>query len=43
MFPNGIKITDITNTPIYLLGIDNRFAFVYLPGLCVITLKGYDN
>lgn len=39
MFPNGIKITDITNTPIYLLGIDNRFAFVYLPGLCVITLK----
>lgn len=38
IFPYGLSITEITNTPIYFLGIDNRFSFVYLPGLCIISI-----
>lgn len=36
VFPNGLAQTEFLGTPIYMLGIDNRFAFTYIPGLCVI-------
>jgi len=40
-FPDGIVQTEYLKTPIYLLGIDNRFAFTYIPGLCIIALYDY--
>ncbi|CDA16250.1 o-antigen polymerase [Clostridium sp. CAG:571] len=41
VFPNGIAQTEYLKTPIYLIGIDNRFAFTYLPGLCIIAIYDY--
>lgn len=41
VFPDGIVQTEYLKTPIYLLGIDNRFAFTYIPGLCIIALYDY--
>lgn len=35
LFPNGLAQTEFLQTPIYMLGIDNRFAFTYIPGLCI--------
>lgn len=38
IFPEGIAQTEYLKTPIYLIGIDNRFAFTYIPGLCIIAI-----
>lgn len=38
IFPEGITVTEYLRTPIYLLGIDNRFAFTYIPGLCIVAI-----
>ena len=38
IYPQGIIQTEITKAPIYLLGIDNRFAFTYLPGVCIVAI-----
>lgn len=38
IFPEGLAKTQYLKTPIYLLGIDNRFAFTYIPGLCIIGI-----
>lgn len=38
IFPQGLAQTEILKSPIYMLGIDNRFAFTYIPGLCIIGI-----
>ena len=38
IFPEGLSQTEYLKTPIYMLGIDNRFAFTYIPGLCIIGI-----
>lgn len=38
VFPQGLAKTEYLNTAIYMLGIDNRFAFTYIPGLCIIGI-----
>ncbi len=38
MFPKGFAVTEYLKTPIYLLGIDNRFSFMYIPGICIISI-----
>ena len=38
LFPQGLAQTEYLQTPIHLLGIDNRFAFTYIPGLCIIGI-----
>ena len=39
--PEGLAVTQYLKTPIYLLGIDNRFSFTYIPGLCVIAIYDF--
>lgn len=39
--PEGFAVTQYLKTPIYLLGIDNRFSFTYIPGLCVIAIYDF--
>lgn len=41
LIPDGITKTEYLKTPIYFLGIDNRFAFTYIPGLCIIMIYDY--
>ena len=41
LVPEGIVKTQIMKEPIYFLGIDNRFSFNYLPGICVISIYDY--
>ena len=41
LVPEGIVRTQIMKEPIYFLGIDNRFSFNYLPGICVISIYDY--
>ena len=38
IFPEGLSQTEYLKTPIYMLGIDNRFAFTYIPALCIIGI-----
>lgn len=38
IFKQGLAQTEFFKTPIYLIGIDNRFSFTYIPGLCVIAI-----
>jgi O-antigen ligase len=41
IYPEGLAKTAILKTPIYFLGIDNRFSFVYLPGICIMGLHDF--
>lgn len=39
-FPNGIGLNEM-NTPIYFLGIHNRFVFWMLPLMCFLCISSY--